>query len=182
MRFCPSCAEPVALRIPEGDDRERHVCSGCGDVHYANPKIVTGCLVTAGDRVLLARRAIPPRHGFWTLPAGYMENGETSADGAVRETWEEAHANVELDGLYALFNLPHINQVYMFYRGRLVDGAFGAGPESLEVTLFDADAIPWDELSFPVVRDTLRYWLTDRQRGEYPVRTADVLFSNGIRR
>ena len=182
MRFCPNCAAPLVRKIPELDDRERDVCEACGAIHYSNPKVVTGCLVTAGDRVLLARRAIEPRHGFWTLPAGFMENGETTADGAARETWEEARANVEIEGLYTVFNLPHIDQVHMFFRGRLVGGAFAPGPESLEVALFEADAIPWDELSFPVVRDTLRYWTEDRRRGHYPVRSGDVLFSRGIRR
>lgn len=183
MKFCPECGATVTLRIPEGDDRERHVCDACDRIHYRNPRIVTGCLVTAGDdRVLLCRRAIEPRRGHWTLPAGYMENGETSADGAVRETWEEARANVELEGLYTVFNLPHINQVYLFYRARLIGGAFDCGPESLAVELFHADALPWDDLSFPVVRDTLRWWTEDRLAHHYPVRSGDVLFSKGIRR
>ena len=182
MRFCPDCGARVTLRIPEGDNRERHVCDVCATIHYRNPRIVTGCLVTAGDRVLLCRRAIAPRYGYWTLPGGFMENGETSAAGAVRETWEEARANVELDGLYTLFNLPHINQVYMFYRARLVDDRFAAGPESLEVRLFEVDELPWEELSFPVVRDTLRWWTEDRLRHAYPVRSGDVMFSRGIGR
>lgn len=182
MRFCPDCGESVTLRIPDGDDRERYVCDACATIHYRNPRIVTGCLVTSGDRVLLCRRAIAPRCGYWTLPGGFMENGETSADGAIRETWEEARANVELDGLYTLFNLPHINQVYMFYRARLVGDAFSAGPESLDVRLFEVDELPWEELSFPVVRDTLRWWTEDRLRHCYPVRSGDVLFSKGMMR
>lgn len=183
MRFCPTCGASVTLRVPEGDDRERHVCDACDAIHYRNPRIVTGCLVTAdADTVLLCRRAIEPRRGAWTLPAGYMENGETAAEGAMRETWEEARANVELDGLYTVFNLPHINQVYLFYRARLVGGAFASGPESLETQLFHADALPWDDLSFPVVRDTLRWWTEDRHTDVYPVRSGDVLFSRGIRR
>jgi ADP-ribose pyrophosphatase YjhB (NUDIX family) len=182
MRYCSSCGGSIAVRIPPGEDRERFVCDDCGVVHYRNPRIVTGCLVNTDDRVLLCRRAIAPRRGFWTLPAGYMENGETAAEGAVRETWEEARADVELDGLYTVFNLPHISQVYLFYRARLVGGTWAAGPESLEVDLFPADALPWEELSFPVVRDTLRWWTEDRHADVYPVRSGDVLFSQGIRR
>ncbi|MCH2097214.1 MAG: NUDIX hydrolase, partial [Pseudomonadales bacterium] len=174
MRFCPECATPLVRRIPELDDRERDVCEGCGAIHYSNPKIVTGCLVTAGARVLLARRAIEPRRGHWTLPAGFMENDETTAEGAARETWEEARADIEIEALYTIFNLPHINQVHMFFRGQLIGGRFEAGPESLDVALFDADEIPWDDLSFPVVRDTLRYWCEDRTRHVYPVRMGDI--------
>ena len=182
MRFCSDCGGPIEVRIPEDDDRERFVCRDCGRIHYRNPRIVTGCLVTHGARVLLCRRAIEPRRNYWTLPAGYMENAETAAEGAIRETWEEARANVHVDGLYTLFNLPHINQIYLFFRGRLTGEAFACGPESLEVALFEIDDLPWDALAFPVVRDTLRYWIEDRERHVYPVRTADVLFSRGIGR
>lgn len=182
MRFCPECATPLVRRVPELDDRERDVCEGCGAIHYSNPKIVTGCLVTAGARVLLARRAIEPRRGYWTLPAGFMENDETTAEGAARETWEEARANVEIEALYTVFNLPHIDQVHMFFRGQLIGGRFDAGPESLEVALFTADEIPWDELSFPVVRDTLRYWCEDRVRHDYPVRMGDIRVPTSLRR
>ncbi|MEE4362048.1 MAG: NUDIX hydrolase [Pseudomonadales bacterium] len=182
MRFCSECGEAVHLRIPQGDERERHVCDGCGTIHYRNPRIVTGCLAVHDGRVLLCRRAIEPRRGFWTLPAGFMENGETAAEGALRETWEEARANVELDGLYTLFNLPHINQVYLFYRGRLVAPEYDAGPESLAVELVAPEDLPWNELAFPVVRDTLRYWCEDRTTQQYPVRSGDVLFSRGLPR
>lgn len=182
MRFCPECATPLVRRVPELDDRERDVCEGCGAIHYSNPKIVTGCLVTAGARVLLARRAIEPRRGYWTLPAGFMENDETTAEGAARETWEEARANVEIEALYTVFNLPHIDQVHMFFRGQLIGGRFDAGPESLEVALFTADEIPWDDLSFPVVRDTLRYWCEDRLRHDYPVRMGDIRVPMSLRR
>ena len=137
MRFCPECATPLVRRIPELDDRERDVCEGCGAIHYSNPKIVTGCLVTAGARVLLARRAIEPRRGHWTLPAGFMENGETIEQAAMRETLEEACARVEIHGLYAVFNIPHVNQVYMIFRAQLSDGEFAPGEESLETELFD---------------------------------------------
>ena len=182
MKYCSSCGHAVSVRVPDGDDRERYVCDACGAVHYRNPRVVAGCLVTHRDRILLCRRAIRPREGYWTFPAGFVENGETTTEGALRETWEEARANVELEGLYTVFNLPHIDQVYMFFRARLADLDFAAGPESLEVALFTPEGIPWDALAFPVVRDTLRYYLEDRRRGAYPVRVGDILFSQGISR
>lgn len=170
MKFCSSCGDPVAWRMPPGDSRHRFVCDGCSTIHYQNPRIVTGCLVTWQDRVLLCKRAIEPRRGYWTLPAGYLENGESAEAGAVRETWEEAAARVEIDDLYTLFSLPHISQVYMFFRGRLTAPEFAAGEESLAVDLFHEDDIPWDELAFPVVRDTLRHYFEDRKRQAFPVR------------
>lgn len=170
MKFCSTCGDPVAWRMPPGDSRHRFVCDGCSTIHYQNPRIVTGCLVTWQDQVLLCKRAIEPRHGFWTLPAGYLENGESAEAGAVRETWEEAAARVEVDDLYTLFSLPHISQVYMFFRGRLTSPEFAAGEESLAVELFREDDIPWDQLAFPVVRDTLRHYFEDRKQQSFPVR------------
>jgi ADP-ribose pyrophosphatase YjhB (NUDIX family) len=175
MRFCSHCgSDRLALEIPAGDARPRHVCHACQAIHYQNPKVVSGCLVTHGDRVLLCRRAIEPRRGFWTAPAGYLENGETLQEGAIRETLEEADAGVELDGLYALFNLTHIHQIYVFFRGRLIDGRYGVGEESLECRLFAEDEIPWDELAFPTVSKTLRYYFEDRKTGDFPVRLRDI--------
>ncbi|MEX1033168.1 MAG: NUDIX hydrolase [Cellvibrionaceae bacterium] len=176
MKFCSSCGAPVEQRIPEGDDRERHVCASCDTIHYVNPRIITGCLPVYEDKVLLCKRAIQPRLGLWTLPAGFMENGETTLQGALRESWEEARANIEVHDLYTLFNLPYINQVYLFYRGRLTDLDFAPGIESLEVELFTEDTIPWDELAFPVIKKTLEHYFSDRQRGHYPLRTEDILF------
>ncbi|MEM6710624.1 MAG: NUDIX hydrolase, partial [Pseudomonadota bacterium] len=158
MKFCSNCGTAVELKIPEGDNRERYVCPACHTIHYVNPKIVAGCLVTAGEQVLLCKRAIEPRKGYWTLPAGFMENGESAEDGAARETWEEALAKVDIHGLYTVFSLPYISQVYMFYRGTLVGTQFGAGPESLEVGLYDEADIPWNDLAFPVVTQTLRHY------------------------
>jgi ADP-ribose pyrophosphatase YjhB (NUDIX family) len=177
MRFCSACAAPVEMRVPEGDNRARHVCTACGTIHYTNPRIVAGCLVVHDDRILLCRRDIEPRRGYWTFPAGYLESGETIAQGAVRETWEEATARVELDELYTMFNLPYISQVYVFYRARLVDGAFAPGIESQDVQLFSREEIPWNELAFPVVRSTLEHYFVDRETGHYPVRVEDLLFS-----
>jgi ADP-ribose pyrophosphatase YjhB (NUDIX family) len=175
MKFCSSCGQPVAWRIPDGDDRERFVCAHCETVHYQNPRVITGCLPVFDGRVLLCRRAIAPRIGHWTLPAGFLENGETVAEGARRETWEEARANVQIEGLYTLFNLPHISQVYLFFRARLAEPEYGAGPESQAVELFDENSIPWDELAFPVVRQTLEHYFDDRRNDHFPVRLADIL-------
>lgn len=175
MNYCQHCGQPVQLRIPDGDDRERHVCDGCGAIHYQNPKIVTGCLPIHEGRVLLCRRAIAPRSGFWTLPAGFLENGETTTQGAIRETWEEAFANVAVEGLYTVFNLPHISQIYMFFRATLADLDFRPGIESLDVRLFEEHEIPWDELAFPVIRDTLKHYFDDRKAGHYPVRVGDII-------
>ena len=151
------------------------MCERCGAIHYVNPKIVAGCLVVHDTAVLLCRRGIEPRKGLWTLPAGFLELGETTLDGARRETWEEARAKVEPLGLYTLFNLPHISQVYLFYRARLAEGGFAAGEETTDVRLFEEDAIPWDELAFPVVTNTLRHYFSDRRRDDYPVRAEDIV-------
>lgn len=175
MKYCSLCGHEVVLRVPEGDSRARHVCPACQTVHYQNPKIICGCLPIWQDQVLLCRRAIEPRHGLWTLPAGFMENGETLQQGAARETWEEAAAQVNIGELYAVFNIPHISQVYMMFRAELVDGVFGVGPESLESRLFKEEEIPWQELAFPSIAKTLRYWFADRPSGQFPVRVCDLL-------
>lgn len=175
MRFCGHCGGTLTQRVPVGDTRIRGVCDVCFTVHYENPKVVAGCLALWQDKVLLCRRAIEPRYGLWTLPAGFMENQETTSEAAVRETLEEAQARVEIDGLYTLFNLPHISQVYLIFRARLQDLDFGPGEESLEVALFSEGEVPWDELAFPAVRETLRLYFKDRAEGAYRFRVGDLL-------
>ncbi len=138
-------------RIPAGDDRHRAVCVDCGFVNYENPKIVVGAVCRWQDRILLCRRAINPRKGFWTLPAGYLEQHETTIAGAEREAWEEARAKIAIDALLAVYTIPRLSQVQLIYRARLVDPAVSAGPESLEVGLFDYADIPWNDLAFPSV-------------------------------
>ncbi|MBT9531926.1 MAG: NUDIX hydrolase [Pseudomonas sp.] len=170
MKFCSQCASPVEQRIPEGDNRLRFVCPQCQTIHYQNPRIIAGCLPVWGEQVLLCRRAIEPRRGFWTLPAGFMENGETLEQAAARETLEEACARVHGMQLYTLFDLPHINQVYMLFRAELADLDFAAGEESLEVRLFDEQQIPWSELAFPTIGRTLECYFADRATQHFPVR------------
>ena len=165
MKFCSECGAPVRLSLPPGDHRERHVCTVCGTIHYQNPKIIAGAIPEWTDgRILLCRRAIEPRHGLWTLPAGFMENGETTSQAAARETLEEANARIEVLGLYAMYNLPYINQVQMLFRAKLLDLDFSPGVESLEVELFGENDIPWDTLAFRPIRMTLEHFFADRKR------------------
>ncbi len=158
MKFCSACASKVEKKIPNGDNRERFVCISCEEIHYQNPKIVAGALVTKNDQVLLCRRAIEPRKGYWTLPAGYMENNESTQDAAARETWEEAEAKISSPNLYQIYNVPQISQVYFFYRATL-DGDFGCGDESLETRLFSKEDIPWSDLAFSTIFKLLERWV-----------------------
>jgi ADP-ribose pyrophosphatase YjhB (NUDIX family) len=174
MKFCSHCGAPVSHRIPDGDNRHRYICDVCGTIHYQNPRMVVGCLPVWENKVLLCRRAIEPRYGLWTLPAGFMENGETTAEGAMRETLEEAGARVELQGLYTLINIPDIDQVYLLFRARLLDLDFAAGEESLEVALFEEADIPWDQMAFRTVKKTLRHYFEDRPSGMFPLHFSDL--------
>ena len=173
MKFCSECGKPVFLRIPEGDNRPRYVCEYCQTIHYQNPRIIAGCLPIWGEQILLVKRAIEPRYGLWTLPAGFMENDETLEQGAQRECFEEANARVEMDGLYALFSLPHINQVCVIYRCRLLDLEFSPGSESLETRLFTEHEIPWQQLAFRTISTTLECYFADRQTGKFGLHTRD---------
>ena len=167
MNFCSQCGAHVTYRIPEGDNLARAVCAACNTVHYENPKIIVGCIPDWEGQVLLCRRAIEPRSGLWTVPAGFMENGETTEQGARRETLEEANARVDDLALFSLYNLPHVNQIYLLFRGRLLDRDFSAGSETLETSLFSEGEVPWDEIAFATVRNTLRYYFSDLQRGSF---------------
>jgi ADP-ribose pyrophosphatase YjhB (NUDIX family) len=174
MKYCSQCGASVTLTVPAGDNLPRHVCDACGTIHYQNPKIVVGCIPEWEDRLLLCRRAIEPRYGLWTLPAGFMENGETVQQGAARETREEAEAEVEIGSLYTLFNLPHINQVYMLFRAQLRQPRFGPGAESLETRLMREREIPWDEIAFPVIHEALQLYFRDRAAGRFALRTGSI--------
>jgi ADP-ribose pyrophosphatase YjhB (NUDIX family) len=175
MKYCSQCGAPVSLKIPEDDNRHRHVCDSCELIHYQNPKIVAGCIPVWEDKILLCRRAIEPRHGLWTLPAGFMEMGETTSEAAIRETLEEANARVEIDGLYALINLPQVDQVYMMFRSQLLDLDFSPGQESLEVALYTEDEIPWEELAFTTIRHSLKFYFEDRKRNSFQLRIGDIV-------
>ncbi len=165
MKFCSQCAAKVRLMVPEGDSLPRYVCSDCGAIHYENPKIVVGCVPESGEHVLLCRRAIEPRRGYWTVPAGFMENGETMAQGAARETLEEALATVEVGELFAVVDVVHARQVHVMFRAKLVDEKYGAGHESLETRLFLENEIPWPDIAFPSVKFSLEKWFEDRGTG-----------------
>lgn len=170
MRFCSACGGPVALVVPPGDERPRAVCQRCGTVHYENPKVVVGAVCTLDERVLLCRRAIEPRLGFWTVPAGYLELGETAEAGALREAWEEARARIELTGLLAVYSVIHAHQVQLLYRATLVDSNVEAGPESLEVALLPWAQVPWADLAFPTVT-----WILQRAMAVQALGTAPLV-------
>jgi ADP-ribose pyrophosphatase YjhB (NUDIX family) len=180
MKFCSNCGALVTQKVPPGDSLPRYVCDGCNTIHYQNPKIVVGCIPEWEGRILLCRRAIEPRYGYWTVPAGFMENGETTLQGAARETLEEANAKVEVGPLYAMYNIPHLSQVYILFRARLVDGDFSAGAETLEARLFTEAEIPWDDIAFATVRNTLRHYYGDRRQGEFRVHVGTIERAAGM--
>ena len=173
MKYCSQCGQPVELRVPEGDNLPRHVCPACSAIHYQNPKIVVGCVPEFEGRILLCKRAIEPRLGYWTFPAGFMENGETLQAAAARESWEEALARVEIGSLLAVVNVVHAHQVHVMFRARLPVPEFGAGSESLEVDLYRPEDIPWGEIAFPSIEFALRRYLDDRSRGVEGLHTTD---------
>lgn len=174
MKFCSDCGGEIRRRVPEGDHLPRHVCVSCGTIHYQNPKLVVGALAQWHERILLCRRAIEPRHGLWTLPAGFMENDETTGQAAIRETLEEACARIELGPLYTLIDVPVVNQVHLVYRARLLDLDFAPGAESLEVALFDEQQIPWEAIAFRSIALTLRHFCADRALGAFGFHTAEI--------
>ncbi|MGI9229713.1 MAG: NUDIX hydrolase [Gammaproteobacteria bacterium] len=175
MNYCSHCGAEIVEKVPSDDNRLRHVCVACERVHYQNPKIITGCIPVLDDRILLCKRAIEPRLGFWTLPAGFMELGETTQQAAIRETMEEANAEVDQLRLYTMFNLPHVNQVYMIFLARLLNEDFSAGAESQEVELYKEQDIPWGEMAFKVIKHTLHCFYADRERGGYRLHTGDIV-------
>jgi len=165
MRFCPNCGAPVAQRVPPGDNRQRYVCDQCDSIHYENPKLVVGCILTWEQKVLLCKRSIEPRSGYWTLPAGFMENNESTLEGAARESLEEANAVAEDLELFGVYNIPRISQVQILFYGTLKDGFASAGDETLEVKLYSEADIPWNNLAFPVVSEALsRFFESGQQR------------------
>ena len=171
MKFCSDCGSEVEKRIPEGDNLERDCCTKCDSIHYFNPKIIVGTVPVKDNKILLCKRAIQPRYGLWTLPAGFLENGETIEEGAFRETKEETSTSVDMGSLYAIFNIPQINQVYMLYLAKVINEDYRKTSESLEVKFFTESDIPWNELAFPFVPTTLKKYFKDSIKGEYPLTT-----------
>ena len=174
IKHCKACGAEATYRVPADDNRERAVCSVCGTIHYENPLNVVGTVPVWNDKVLLCRRNIEPRYGLWTLPAGFMELGETTEQGAIRETEEEAGARITLQGLFTVLNVVRVGQVHLFYRAQLHDTDFAPGPESIEAQLFREDEIPWGELAFRTVRETLLRYFEDRKTGQFGVHCADI--------
>ncbi|MBP9671863.1 MAG: NUDIX hydrolase [Ottowia sp.] len=175
IKHCRACGTSVELRVPDdGDTRERAVCPACGTIHYVNPLLVVGTVPYLGDQVLLCKRAIEPRYGKWTLPAGFMELGETMAQGAARETAEEAGAEVEMGAFFSAMSIPRVGQVHVFYLARLLHDRFDPGHESLEARLFTEHDLPWDELAFTTVRETLKRFFADRRLGQFGVHDVDI--------
>lgn len=170
MNFCSHCgSERIDLQIPNGDNRPRYCCPDCDTIHYQNPNMVVGCLPLWDKQILLCRRAITPRKGYWNLPAGYLENGETVEAGAIRETWEEARARVDLLRLHTIYNLPKVNQVYLFFLARMRAPEFAEGPESEEVRLFHPEEIPFEEMAFSSSSFAIRQYLTYGEQADQPV-------------
>ena len=174
IQHCRACGQPTSYRVPPDDNRERAVCSACGEIHYENPINVVGTLPVWEQQVLLCRRAIEPRHGLWTLPAGFLELGETTEQGARRETDEEAGAPIEMQALFTVLNVVRVGQVHFFYRARLLDTRFDPGPETIEARLFAEHEIPWDQIAFRTVRETLRHYFEDRARGRFELHVGDI--------
>lgn len=175
IKFCKDCAAAVEYRLPDdGDTKLRAVCTRCHTVHYENPLNVVGTLPYLGDKVLLCLRNIEPRRGKWTLPAGFMELNETTAEGAARETVEEAGAQFEIEGLYTVLSVPRVGQVHLFYRARLTSAEFAPGIETMEARLFSESEIPWDEIAFRTTRETLQHFFNDRRSQQFPVHNIDI--------
>lgn len=174
MSFCSECGQGMVREVPTGDDRQRLVCKHCGHIHYINPKLIVGCIPRWRDRILLCRRAIEPRQGLWTLPAGFMELEETSGDGAARETWEEARAEVDIGPLFSVINVPHISQVYLIYLATMRSEAHAPGPESTDTRLVTPQQIPWSDLAFPTIRRALEFYIEDLDAGRFRTHTDTI--------
>ena len=174
VRYCSTCGAGVEKRIPSGDDHLRYVCKICGNIHYQNPKLVVGCVPEYQDRILICRRNIEPCRDKWTLPAGFLENGETVRAGALRETYEEARVRVDIIAPYRLFDLAFVNQLYLMFRASIRVPDFGPTPESSEVKLVYEKEIPWEDIAFPVIKKTLRQYFRDRTKGHFPFQSLEL--------
>ena len=180
MKFCSECGKTVVHRIPEGDNLPRFICENCDIIHYQNPKLVVGCLPVWNEQILLCKRAIEPSYGLWTLPAGFMENQESLEEAALRESREEANANLEIESIYSVISLPHINQIYVLYRAKLLDLDFYAGPVSLDVQLFNVEDIPWEKLAFKTIEHTLKHFYQNRKQDAFSIYTGVISKRNRL--
>jgi ADP-ribose pyrophosphatase YjhB (NUDIX family) len=178
MKFCSNCAAPVVRRVPPGDTLPRWVCDQCGEIHYQNPRLVVGTIPEYQGKLMLCRRAIEPRYGYWTLPAGFMENDETAGQAALRETLEEAGARVELGAPFSMISVPHVNQVHLFYLARVTELDFKPGEETLEVALYDEAGIPWKEIAFRTVGVTLKHYFHDLRNARFGFHAEDLVMIN----
>ena len=165
IKYCTACGKPTEQKIPPDDDHIRAVCSSCGQIHYSNPKVVVGCIPELNGQLLLCKRNIEPRKGKWTLPAGFLENGESVQEGSLRETLEETQASAVIIEPYRLFNIVFVNQIYMMFRARLTSDNFGPTTESIDVRLFSEEDIPWNDIAFEVITQTLKHYFSDRKNG-----------------
>ena len=179
MNFCSACGQPVVLRVPDGDHLPRYMCTTCGAIHYENPRIIAGCVIETQGKLLLCKRAIEPRRGFWTAPAGFMENGESVKQAAAREAMEEALAHVRVGSLLAIVNVLRAHQVHIMFRATLDEPGFGVGPESLETQLYEEDSIPWPEIAFLSVKFALERYLEDRRLGVERMHFSDIDWREG---
>ncbi len=174
IKHCTACGNPTKSEIPADDDHIRAVCTSCGQIHYSNPNLVVGCIPELDGKLLLCKRNIEPRKGKWTLPAGFLENGESVQQGALRETLEETRATAEIIDPYRLFNIVFVDQIYMMFRANLTSKNFGPTTESIEVRLFDEQNIPWDDIAFEVITLTLKHYFSDREKGQFPFKVCDL--------
>lgn len=174
MKYCSHCGGPVQTRVPAGDHFQRAVCDHCGRIHYRNPKVVVGCIPVRGKRIIMCRRAIEPRLGYWTFPAGFLELGETAAEGAAREALEETGVGVDIENLLAVLDIPQVGQIYMAYRARARDGEPHPTEESSEAVFMCEDEIPWGEIAFPSIHESLKFFFADRAAGRDDIHTLDL--------
>lgn len=178
MNYCGNCGHSISLQIPDGDDRERHCCNSCGSIHYFNPRIIVACLPIWKNRIMLCKRGIEPRLGYWTLPGGFMELGETTEQGAARETWEETRAEVDIQHLHGIYNMPQINQVYFVYKANMKSPDFELTPESTEIKLVAPEDIPWDLLAFKVMHKALKQYVNNDPTGNDGIHHEVITFKN----
>ena len=175
MKFCSNCGHPISILIPEGDNRERHCCGNCGAIHYFNPRMIVGTLPIWEDKIMICKRGIEPRAGLWTLPAGFMELGETTEEGAIRETWEETRAKVEIQHLHGIYNIPQIDQVYFIYLAQMQSPAYELTPESTQIELVRKEDIPWDDIAFAVIKKALQDYIEGSPTPHNTVHHKDLL-------